>query len=193
MSAITPIAYAAKSNITAIVNRPNQAVAEDFNEIKSVVNACVAALNTLTDNGAEYTPEDKDNKVASVSAASTDVQYPSAKLFYDALVNLQNQILPPSQILLSASADVATRISGGATIPDGWSVAADSTVNLVITHTLTGRKIAFVNVFEIDGADERLVKPFEDAYSGILANGLTIKLEGLDTLALPLRIELIFD
>jgi len=40
--------------------------------------------NTLNNNIA-YTPENQDNKVTSISGASTDVQYPSAKLLYDQL------------------------------------------------------------------------------------------------------------
>ena len=146
-----------------------------------------------------FTPEDRANKVTSISSASTDAQYASAKDLYDALVSIQDQTFVPYKILLSASADVATRISGGCDISlngdaiTDWTITADSVYNLLITHTLAGRKIAFVNVFEIDGANERMIKPFEDAYAGIVSNGLAIKIEGLDTVALPLRIELIFD
>lgn len=165
---------------------------------KPISTAETAALLGKQNNLA-YVPEDKGNKVTSISETSTDLQYPSAKLLYNMKAELLATKLPPFSILLSASADVATRISGGYTVTSGgvavtdWVLSADSIYNLLITHTLTGRKIAFVNVYEIDGANERLIKPFEDAYSGILANGLTVKLEGLDTVALPLRIELIFD
>src|ERR1035437_7948374 len=40
--------------------------------------------NTLNSN-ISYVPEDQANKVTSISGASTDVQYPSAKLLYDQL------------------------------------------------------------------------------------------------------------
>ena len=99
-------------------------------------------------------------------------------------------------ILLDASADVATRIAGlieGTDYPTGWVLAADSGVNLLVTHTLTGRNIVDVNVWETDGANERLAKPFSDGYTGILGNGLTVLIEGLDTLAVALRVELIFN
>lgn len=95
------------------------------------------------------------------------------------------------EILLPASGSVAGRLSG-ATIPSGWSIAANAAVNLMVTHTLTGQKVAHVNVFEIDGSNERLAKPFSDGYVGILANGSTVLIEGLDPEALALRIELIF-
>jgi hypothetical protein len=98
-------------------------------------------------------------------------------------------------IYLNASSDVATRLVGlveGTDYPTGWTLAASSGSNLLITHTLTDRKIVDVNVWEIDGANERLAKPFSDGYSGILGNGLTVLIEGLDTLAVDLRIELIF-
>lgn len=99
-------------------------------------------------------------------------------------------------LLLGASADVATRLSGlveGTDYPTGWTLAADSGVNLVVTHNLTGRKIASVNIYEVDGSNERLSKPFSEAFTGILGNGMTVKIEGLNTLAVPLRIELFFN
>jgi len=102
-----------------------------------------------------------------------------------------SNLIPPQSLLLPASASVSGRISG-ATIPLGWVIAADSSVNLLVTHTLTGRKIAAVNVFEIDGSNERLSVPFMTAYSGVLSNGLTVLIEGLNPSPLALRIELIF-
>jgi hypothetical protein len=95
------------------------------------------------------------------------------------------------EILLPASGTVSGRISG-ATLPSGWVIAVDSSVNLLITHTLSGQKIASVNVYEINGLNERQAKPFSDAFTGVLANGQTVLVEGLDTEALALRIELIF-
>jgi hypothetical protein len=93
--------------------------------------------------------------------------------------------------------DLDTARVAGATettdYPTGWELAASSVYNLLVTHTLTGRKLSNVNVFEIDGANERLLKPFESAYSGVLCNGLTVLIEGLAPVALALRIELIFD
>ena len=98
-------------------------------------------------------------------------------------------------LLLAASSDVATRLVGlvaGTDYPTGWSLSADSGVNLLVTHTLTGRKIASVNVWEIDGS-ETLAKPFSDGFAQIIGNGMTVKIVGLDILAVALRIELIFN
>jgi len=99
-------------------------------------------------------------------------------------------------LLLEASSDVATRLVGlieGTDYPTGWTLAADSGVNLLVTHTLTGRKIVDVKVWEIDGSDETLAKPFSDGYAQIVGNGLTVNIVGLDTLAVALRVELIFN
>jgi len=99
-------------------------------------------------------------------------------------------------LLLAASSDVATRLVGlveGTDYPTGWVLSVDSGVNLLITHTLTGRKIASVNIWEVDGLNENLAKPFSDGYSQVVGNGLTVKIVGLDTLAVALRIELIFN
>jgi hypothetical protein len=93
---------------------------------------------------------------------------------------------------LPTAASVAGRISG-ATVPDGWVIVDSDVVNLLITHTLTNRKVAFVNVFEVDTPDERLSVPFMTAYTGILATGITVLVEGLNAIELPLRIELVFN
>jgi hypothetical protein len=98
--------------------------------------------------------------------------------------------------LVTASGSVAARVAGATETtdyPTGWTLAANATVNLLVTHTLTGRKLSSVNIFEIDGANERLLKPFESAFSGVLCNGLTVLIEGLAPVALALRIELIFN
>jgi len=100
------------------------------------------------------------------------------------------------RIDLTAQSSVAARVAAAVETtdyPTGWVLAANSVVNLLITHTLTGRKLSQVNIFEIDGDNERLAKPFGDAFSGILCNGLTVLIEGLDTQVLGLRIELIFN
>lgn len=102
----------------------------------------------------------------------------------------------PFTLLLAASSDVATRLVGlveGTDYPTGWVLSVDSGVNLLITHTLTGRKCAFVNVWETNGSDEDLAEPFKTAYMQIKNNGITVKIVGLDTLAVALRIELIFN
>jgi hypothetical protein len=96
---------------------------------------------------------------------------------------------------LTAQTTVAARVAAATETtdyPTGWTLAANSTTNLLVTHNLTGRKIAAVNVFEIDGTNERLLVPFDAAYSGILANGATVLIEGLAPTILAIRIELIF-
>lgn len=101
-------------------------------------------------------------------------------------------------ITLPASSDVATRVAGaveGTDYPTGWALSADSAVNLLITHTLAGRTVAHVNVFEaLSGTTSRLAKPFSDAYTGVVGDTSndTILIEGLDTLAVALRIEILF-
>jgi len=99
------------------------------------------------------------------------------------------------RLILNASDDVDLRLVGlveGTDFPTGWTLAADSLYNLKVTHNLTGRKCVAVKVWEIDGSTERLAKDFSDAYSGVSNTGLDVLIEGLDTIVLPLRIELIF-
>lgn len=100
------------------------------------------------------------------------------------------------QLTLVSSASVSGRLSGlveGTNYPAGWILAASSGTDLLITHNLTGQKLASVNVFEVDGANERLAIPFNTAFAGVVCNGSTVLIEGLDVEQVALRIELIFD
>lgn len=47
MSQISKLTYSNKTNPIAIVDRTKQATAEDFNEIKVVVNNCVDGINWI--------------------------------------------------------------------------------------------------------------------------------------------------
>lgn len=99
------------------------------------------------------------------------------------------------EITLNASESVAGRLSGlveGTNYPTGWVLSASAGTDFLITHNLTSRKLASVNVFEVDGSNERLAIPFNTAFSGVLCNGNTVLIEGLDVEAVALRIELIF-
>lgn len=98
-------------------------------------------------------------------------------------------------IVLNASSDVATRLVGlveGVNYPTGWVLSVDSGVNLVIAHNLA-KEVAFLNVFELDGFMWRIAKPFSDGFSGFLCDGNSVIIEGLDTLAVPIKIELMFN
>jgi len=100
----------------------------------------------------------------------------------------------PYQINLPAG-DLTTKIAGATFLPVAWAtIAVNSSVNAMITHILTGRKVSFVNIFEIDGADESLLS-FDKgtAYSGIKGNGATVLISGIAPTSLAVRIELIFD
>lgn len=78
-------------------------------------------------------------------------------------------------------------------IPDEWSAYPVAGVNLGITHNLVGRRLASVNIYEIDGSTERLLVPFDSAYSGVITNGQSIEIEGFAPTLLASRIELIFN
>jgi len=100
----------------------------------------------------------------------------------------------PYQINMPAG-NLTTKVSGASFLPTGWATVIQSgDYDAMVTHILTGRKVGFVNVFEIDGSNERLLS-FDKgtAYTGIVGNGLTIKLEGLAPTTLPIRIEFIID
>ena len=97
----------------------------------------------------------------------------------------------------SSSGSVATRISAAietTDYPTGWTLEVDDTYNLLVTHNLTGRKIADIKVFEINGSAERMLS-FDrgTAYTGVVGNGLTVLIEGFAPNPLPMRVELIFN
>lgn len=99
----------------------------------------------------------------------------------------------PYQIIMPAG-NISTKIAGATFTPTGWGTIAQSgDYDAIITHTLTGRKIGFVNVFETDGGDRLLSFDKGTAYTGILGGATTVKIEGLAPTTLPIRIELIFD
>ena len=95
-------------------------------------------------------------------------------------------------LYLDASSDVATRIASlveGTDYPTGWVLSVDAGVNLVVAPDIS-KKLISISVFEIDTV-ERIAKPFSDAFSGYFQDGDDITIEGLDTLAVPLRIEIL--
>lgn len=233
MTALPKITYVDKNNVIPIVDRPSQATAEDFNEIKEVVNSLVDRANEVglpgfiyiafasSDAGADFTMDYSTSlPYIAILQSAVAIETPLVTDF----VGLWRYLMPEAPkdntpyvrqngnwivlpglkqmvytITLSASSDVATRIAGGFTIMcgedemEGWTLTADAGVNLLITHTLAGRKIAEVKVWETVSGGEQLAKPFSDGYAQIIGNGQTVKIVGLDTLAVALRIELIFN
>lgn len=67
------------------IPRKNKVTDEDMNEIKTVVNNNADALEDIDTS----TYQTIDNLVTSISSASTDTQYPSAKCVYDLIGNLE--------------------------------------------------------------------------------------------------------
>jgi len=99
----------------------------------------------------------------------------------------------PYQILMPAG-NIATKIAGATFAPTGWATIAQSgDYDAIITHTLTDRKVGFVNVFETDSGDRLLSFDKGTSYTGILGGATTVKIEGLAPTSLPIRVELIFD
>lgn len=68
------------SRITGVDNAP---ASGSTNVITS--GAVYTALQNVTPEGVEYT----SNKVTSISSSSTDTQYPSAKLLYDTVGDIE--------------------------------------------------------------------------------------------------------
>jgi hypothetical protein len=156
-------------------------------EVSVAMNQTAAEVD-ITDSGELYDATNVEDALAEVMSAHNTL----AQEVED-MSGLSQTVFT---INLSAQSTVASRVAAATETtdyPTGWVLAADSSVNLLITHTLTGRKIAGVNVFEIDGSDERLLKPFESAYSGVLGNGLTVKIEGFAPTLLAVRVELFFN
>lgn len=94
-------------------------------------------------------------------------------------------------IILPASSTVAGRCVTPTEIPSGWTVSqSTSDQDLLITHTLTDRKIADVKVWSINAGGERL-RVGGLAYVGLLANSATtLIIESLAAIEVPLRIEI---
>ena len=105
-------------------------------------------------------------------------------------------IYPIIRITMPAASSIAGRLAGmvaGTDYPLGWTLTASGSTDLLITHTLTGLKIATVTVYEIDTPGDRLLAPFSTAYTGVLGNTGTVLIEGLAPSLLALRMELTFN
>jgi len=154
-------------------------------DLVTVLSASTPAASavTIADAGTLYDAANVEDALAEVKtqADATDA----------AIAALTGAEQTTFTILLPASASIAGRLAGAVTKPTGWTLADSSTVNLLVTHNLTGRKVSVVNVWEIDGANQRLLKPFEAAYSGCLVNLVTCLIEGLAPTVLAIRIEIV--
>ena len=141
-----------------------------------------------------------NTEIAKIHASGSDNQ--DLQPINDAITALQNALALISSdsvknifdIILPASADVATRCLAPTYLPEGWTVAAGSNPNdLVITHNL-GRSIATVTVYSIDGVTDQLLKSGSDYANGGLKatsnNILTI--QGFATTVSPVKIHLFF-
>jgi hypothetical protein len=162
---------------------------DDLATLSTVFSASLplAAQITIADTGALYDAADVESALAEIMtyAIALEASIPDPTAVNQTVYTIN----------LGAYSTVANRVANATETtdyPTGWVLAADSVTNLKITHTLTGRKIAAVNVFEIDGANERLLVPFSSAFTGVLCNGLTVLIEGLAPTVLAIRIELLF-
>lgn len=158
---------------------------------KVPINAATTAANVaITDTGSLYTATEVEAALAEVKTA------------HNALAALVSGFGTGTKQttyridFTTASGSVAARVAGAietTDYPTGWTLAVNAVYNLLITHTLTDRKLSTVNVYEIDGSDERLLPQFSEAFSGVICNGLTVLIEGLAPTGLAIRIELIFN
>jgi len=100
-------------------------------------------------------------------------------------------------ITLPSNTTVAGRISGaieGTDYPTGWDLTiGDSEYDLLITHS-QGRKVANVSVFSVDGqGKERLLVPFNNAYTGILTpDSNSLQIEALTEVQTQIKIYVTF-
>ena len=151
--------------------------------------ALVNAINVpISDGAGLYEATEVESALAEVMGYAISIDL--------SLAQIQDLKKGGFSINFGAYSSVSERISHATETtdyPTSWTLAANSGVNLLIAHNLTGRKISGVNVFEIDGSDERLLQPFKDAYAGITSNGMTVLIEGLAPTLLAIRIELMFN
>ena len=151
----------------------------------------LSKLGVVTLSGSNTGDQDLSGKVDKVTGKGLSTEdYSTAEKTKLAALNI------PVRITLPAVSGVAAKCAGaveGSDYPTGWTIAASSTYNLLITHTLTGKKIATVAVYEIDTPGERMLVPFSSAFTGVLGNATTVLIEGLAPISLALRIELTFN
>lgn len=106
------------------------------------------------------------------------------------------QVKPFEDIYLPANATVSGRITGaiaGVDYPADWVLSVgESEYDILITHNW-GRFIYGINVFSIDASGkERILVPFNSAYSGYVANNNSILIESLTEKLTPIRIVIAF-
>lgn len=101
------------------------------------------------------------------------------------------------EITLPSDTTVAGRISSlteGTDYPTGWSLSVGETeFDLLITHN-KGKKVFDVKVYSVDSlGKERLLRPFNNAYSGILTiDSNSVQVEALADVQTPLKIYINF-
>ena len=126
-----------------------------------------------------FTPENVNNKVTSISGASTDTQYPSAKLVYDQLglkaATDQSFYLGTTQIAINRSSGTqslsgitgidgtATNLSGTPALPDGTSAttqtAGDGSTKLATTAYVDNGLSGKINNYGSQTANLFLASP----------------------------------
>jgi hypothetical protein len=179
--AITIAALRALLNIPAVVDISDKVDKVSGKELILTTDIAKIHQKFATDELAYLTAEfaKKENSVV------------GSRLITETEATALSSIVLPQRLTLPASAEVSGRITG-ATKPEGWSIAAIDGTDLLITHTLTGRKIVAVNVFTTDSGVDRWLPSGSTAYSGFTGTATTVTIEGLTSIDLPLRIELIF-
>lgn len=135
---------------------------EDGDNLEEKITGGV--VSSITMNGNSYTPtsgvinlgtisvdtsskEDKSNKVTSVSASSTDTQYPSAKLFYDTIGDVESvldRIINPIPKLTALPNTLTITGEYGATNATGqFTVYGDYLTGTTVTLTKADASSAF--------------------------------------------------
>ena len=156
-------------------------------ELKSNSNQQTAVEVPITDAGDLYDATEVETALQEVmSYANTIAADVAALAIIQQVVYTINFTEPDKSVAARVSHAIETE-----DYPTGWTLAANLTYNLLITHTLT-RKLAAVNIFEIDGTAQRLLVPFSSSFTGVLCDGYTILIEGIAPVDLAVRIELIF-
>ncbi|HAT75508.1 MAG TPA: hypothetical protein DCS19_01360 [Flavobacterium sp.] len=155
-------------------------------EMVAFANDQTASEVPIVDAASIYDATNVEDALAEVMAFAI-----SLDIDIQSIINVKTN---PYQINLPTG-DLSAKIAGATFSPTGWAtVSLIGGSNMLITHTLTGRKIAFVNVFEIDGSNEDL-QSFDKgtAYTGIRGNGSTVLISGCTPTLLAARIELMFN
>lgn len=144
----------------------------------------------------ENTGDETKDSVLELFTLTDDESDPYTLILTSELERLQS-IEAPYLISLPSDTTVEGRITGlieGTDYPTGWTIAVGSSeFDLLITHNLN-KRVANINIYSVSDGQERLLRPFNNAYTGILLPNLnSVLIEALSDIQTEIKISITFN